>query len=130
MSPRSIDDLLEEARGKLDRVDAAEAARALAGGAALVDIRADHQRERDGVIPGAIEVNRNELEWRADPASEYRDPRIADPGRRVIVMCDAGYQSSLAAATLKELGLEHATDLDGGFQAWRAAGLPVERGES
>jgi rhodanese-related sulfurtransferase len=90
-----------------------------------VDIRSDHQRERDGVVPGAIHHPRNVLEWRADPASDARDPRIADYDAHVIVMCDAGYQSSLAAATLQTLGLRRATDLDGGFQAWRAAGLPV-----
>ena len=126
MSPRSVDELLEEARRRLDRLDADEAAAAVDAGAVLVDIRSDSQRARDGAVPGALHVARNELEWRADPACDYRDPRIADPGRRVILMCDAGYQSSLAAATLQELGIERATDLAGGFQAWRAAGLPVE----
>ena len=72
---------------------------------------------------GALFIPRNVLEWRCDPASAHRDERIP-PGRRVVVMCDAGYQSSLAAATLRDLGVD-ATDLDGGFQAWRAAGLPL-----
>ena len=126
MPRRSVDELLAEARRRLRRVRPDEASAAIGEGAALVDIRSDSQRRRDGVVPGSIVVNRNELEWRADPASDYRDPRIADPERRVILMCNEGYQSSLAAATLQELGLEQATDLEGGFQAWRMAGLPVE----
>jgi rhodanese-related sulfurtransferase len=121
-----VDQLLAEARAKLDRVDAREASKAAAAGEALiVDIRADSQREQDGTVPGAVFIPRNVLEWRADPASEWRDERLAQ-GKRLIVMCNEGYQSSLAAATLQELGLEDATDLDGGFQAWRRAGLPVE----
>jgi rhodanese-related sulfurtransferase len=121
-----VDQLLAEARAKLDRVDAREASKAAAAGEALiVDIRADSQREQDGTVPGAVFIPRNVLEWRADPASEWRDERLAQ-GKRLIVMCNEGYQSSLAAAALQELGLEDATDLDGGFQAWRRAGLPVE----
>ena len=125
VTSRSVNELLEEARGRLRRRAPRDATEAIAAGAALVDIRSDSQRERDGLVPGSIVVNRNELEWRADPASDYHDERIADPEREVIVMCNEGYQSSLAAATLQDLGLAHATDLEGGFQAWRAAGLPV-----
>ena len=95
-------------------------------GAVLVDIRSEAQRARDGVVPGSLFIARNVLEWRADPASSWRDPRVADPSREIVVMCNEGYQSSLAAANLQELGLERATDLVGGFQAWRAAGLPVQ----
>jgi rhodanese-related sulfurtransferase len=121
-----VDQLLAEARAKLDRLDPPEASDAAsAGDALIVDIRADSQRAADGVVPGAVFIPRNVLEWRADPASEFRDERLTD-GRRLIVMCNEGYQSSLAAATLQELGLEDATDLDGGFQAWRRAGLPVD----
>jgi rhodanese-related sulfurtransferase len=76
-------------------------------------------------VPGAVFIPRNVLEWRCDPRSEHRDERVSDPGRPLIVMCNEGYQSSLAAATLRELGLERATDMEGGFQAWRASGLPV-----
>jgi rhodanese-related sulfurtransferase len=124
--PRTVDELLAQARARLDRVEPEEAhAAADAGHALIVDIRADSQRERDGVVPGAVFIPRNVLEWRADPASPWRDERLT-AGRRLIVMCNEGYQSSLAAATLQELGLEDATDLAGGFQAWRAAGLPVE----
>ena len=122
----SVDDLLARARQSLDRVDPAEAAREVENGAVLIDIRSDAQRAEDGVVPQAVYIPRNVLEWRCDPECDHRDPRVSDPVRRVIVMCDAGYQSSLAAATLKELGLEQATDLDGGFRAWRDAGLPVE----
>jgi len=123
----TIDELLAQARASLQRVEPAEAAEAMRDGAVLVDIRRDAQRERDGVVPGAVFIPRNVLEWRCDPASEWREPAVSEPARQVILMCDEGYQSSLAAATLQQLGLPHATDLAGGFQAWRAAGLPVER---
>ena len=123
----SVDDLLARARERLDRVDAERAAGEVAQGAVLIDIRSETQRERDGVVPDALYFPRNVLEWRCDPASEARDPRVGGTDRRVIVMCDEGYASSLLAATFKELGFARATDLDGGFQAWRAAGLPVER---
>jgi len=118
-----VEKLLEEARARLARVDPAGARE---DGAVLVDIRAESQRERDGVVPGSVFIARNVLEWRCDPNGSHRDERVAEPAHPLIVMCDAGYQSSLAAATLQELGHERATDLDGGFQAWRAAGLPVE----
>jgi rhodanese-related sulfurtransferase len=84
------------------------------------------QQQRDGVVPGARWIERNVLEWRCDPTSSWRDPAVAEASGQVILMCDEGYQSSLAAATLKRLGLRNATDVIGGFQAWRAAGLPVE----
>ena len=122
----TVDDLLARARERLDRVDAARAAAEVADGALLIDIRSESQRERDGVVPEAVYFPRNVLEWRCDPACEARDPRVGGTDRRVIVMCDAGYASSLAAVSLQELGFERATDLDGGFQGWRAAGLPVE----
>lgn len=122
-----VDELLAEARRGLERVDPDAAATAMRDGAVMVDIRPDSQRERDGAVPGAVVIARNVLEWRCDPSSEFRDERVSDPARPLIVMCDAGYQSSLAAATLQRLGLPQATDLEGGFQAWRAAGLPVER---
>jgi rhodanese-related sulfurtransferase len=124
--PLTAEDLLAEARRGLVRLEPAEAAHAVSAGAAvLIDIRSEHQRDRDGVVPNSVFLPRNVLEWRCDPASEWRDERVSDPSRRLIVMCDEGYQSSLAAANLKRLGLDRATDLAGGFQAWRAAGLPV-----
>jgi rhodanese-related sulfurtransferase len=95
------------------------------GGAALIDIRGDSQIARDGTIPGALVIARNVLEWRLDPGSQHRHPQAPGLDDRVMVLCDEGYQSSLAAATLQELGFAHATDVVGGFQAWRAAGLPV-----
>lgn len=126
---RTVNELLDEARGRLDRVDPQEAREAVERGeAVLVDIRQQPQRARDGVVPGAVYHPRNELEWRLDPDSEQPDPALTDHmgDRRVILMCDAGYASSLAAVTAQELGYEDATDLAGGFQAWREAGLPVE----
>ncbi len=125
LSRQTVDQLLEAARAKLDRVTPEQALAAMRDGALLIDIRAESQRRRDGVVPGSRFIPRNVLEWRCDPASEWRDQEAARPERRQIVMCDEGYQSSLAAATLKELGLPGATDLIGGFQAWRAAGLAV-----
>jgi rhodanese-related sulfurtransferase len=124
---KSVDDLLAEARSRLTRLAPSEAQSALRDGALLIDIRSESQRADDGVVPGAIFVARNALEWRCDPSSEHRDPRIDGRERQLILMCNEGYQSSLAAATLHELGLTRTTDLAGGFQAWRAAGLPVER---
>ena len=124
--PRTVDEILAEARTKLERLDAHAAGAAMADGAVLVDIRTHPQRAADGVVPGSIHIHRNVLEWRCDPSSEHRDERVSSPQRRLILMCNEGYQSSLAAAVLQELGHESATDLDGGFQAWRAAGLPVE----
>jgi rhodanese-related sulfurtransferase len=117
--------MLADARERLTRLTAEEAHEAMARGAAVVDIRSDIQRARDGTIPGAAHVPRNVLEWRLDPECEARDPELASYDRQVAVICDEGYQSSLAAAVLQDLGLERATDVVGGFQAWRAAGLPV-----
>ena len=125
----TIGEMLDRARAGLERVTPVEAQEAIEGGGLLVDIRSERQRERDGAVPGAAYFPRNVLEWRADPSSPAHDPSFGDPRRRVIVMCDEGYQSSLAAATLQHLGFHRATDLVGGFKAWRAAGLPVERCE-
>ena len=125
-NPKSVDDLLAEARQRLVRLDPAQASEAISRGAVLVDIRAESQRARDGVVPNSVFIARNVLEWRCDPSSPHRDPAIDGREHQLIVMCNEGYQSSLAAATLHELGLTSATDLAGGFQAWRAAGLPVE----
>ena len=121
----TVDDELAKSRRGLDRVSPAEAAAAAESGALLVDIRPIAQRTADGEIPGAIVLERNVLEWRLDPASEHRIPEVTGPEQVVIVVCDAGYASSLAAASLQAVGLPRATDLDGGYQAWRAAGLPV-----
>jgi rhodanese-related sulfurtransferase len=122
----TVDDLLERARARLARLGPSEAHAAMERGAVLIDIRAESQRASDGVVPGSQFVPRNVLEWRLDPESEHRDPALADSDAHLILMCNEGYQSSLAAATLQELGIRRATDLDGGFQGWRAAGHPVE----
>ena len=126
--PPTIDELLERARSRLLRVDAAQAARELADGALVVDTRPADQRAEQGVIPGAVVVGRNVLEWRLDPSSPSRIPQAVDLDVRVIVVCAEGFSSSLAAATLQELGFWNATDLIGGFVAWEAAGLPVDKG--
>lgn len=124
--PVSIDEHLERVRTDLDRVEASTAHQAAeAGDALLVDIRYAALRERDGLIPGALVVERNELEWRLDPRGSHRLPEATDHDLRVVVICNEGYASSLAAVSLQQLGLHRATDLIGGFQAWRAAGLPV-----
>jgi rhodanese-related sulfurtransferase len=120
----TIDEVLDRARATLDRVDPYEAAVAQQDGAVLVDIRPQADREREGHIPGAFVIERNVLEWRLDPASEARLP-IASYDLRVIVLCNEGYTSSLAAAALQELGVTQAMDLTGGYRAWRAAGLPT-----
>ncbi|MEU6312598.1 rhodanese-like domain-containing protein [Streptomyces sp. NPDC047014] len=123
--PVGIDELLERVRAGYTRVDAREAYAASLAGAVLVDIRYQALREREGLIPGALVIERNELEWRLDPRGSHRVPEATGHDLRVVVICNEGYASSLAAASLHALGLHRATDLTGGFQAWRAAGLPV-----
>jgi rhodanese-related sulfurtransferase len=121
----NIDELLEQARASLQRVTPEDAERATESGALLVDMRPIEQRARDGEIAGALIVDRNVLEWRLDPQSAHRIPEIRSYDDAVILFCNEGYASSLAAATLQQLGLHRATDMIGGFQAWRAAGLPT-----
>ena len=121
---RGIDDILAAARAKLRRVRPAEAYARQRRGAILVDIRPVAQRTATGEIPGALIVDRTVLEWRFDPRSPARLPVADRYDLPVIVFCQQGYSSSLAAATLHDLGLHHATDMIGGFDAWAAAGLP------
>jgi rhodanese-related sulfurtransferase len=116
----AISRLLEECRRELDRVEPADLAAAQAAGALVVDIRPLEQRRRDGELPGAVVIDRNVLEWRLDPSSPDRLALADDPDRRIVVVCDEGYSSSLAARTLQLLGLANATDLRGGHQAWRS----------
>jgi rhodanese-related sulfurtransferase len=123
LTRRSIDELLEEARLRLERLDPHQALAAQQDGALLVDIRPEANRVAEGALPGAVVVERTVLEWRLDPACEARLP-VASYDRKVVVVCNEGYSSSLAAATLRDLGVD-ATDLDGGFRAWMAAGLPT-----
>jgi rhodanese-related sulfurtransferase len=120
----NVEELLAQARSRLERLSPQAAHEAMNEGAVLVDIRAESQRSTSGVVPGSVFIPRNVLEWRADPTSKSHDERIP-AGARVILICGQGYQSSLAAATLRYLGVD-ATDVDGGFEAWAAARLPVE----
>jgi rhodanese-related sulfurtransferase len=122
---RTIDQILAEARARLDRLTPAGAFAAFSRGAVLVDIRPEAQRAREGGIPGALIVERNVLEWRFDPASDARLPWVRGYDHQVIVFCSEGFTSSLAAAALQDLGLTQATDLAGGFLAWAAEGLPT-----
>jgi rhodanese-related sulfurtransferase len=122
---RTIDDLLAEARTRIERVTPAEAAARVARGAYLVDIRPAAQRQREGEVPGSLIVERNVLEWRFDPASDARLPQATGYDVDVVVLCSEGYTSSLAADALRSLGLHRATDVIGGFHAWVAAGLPT-----
>lgn len=117
----AVDRLLAAAREGLDRVDPADLAAEVAAGALVVDIRPVEQRCRDGELPGALVIDRNVLEWRLDPTSPHRIPETA-PDRRIVLVCNEGYSSSLAARTLRDLGLSRATDLVGGFQRWKQAG--------
>jgi rhodanese-related sulfurtransferase len=122
---KTVAQLLDEARTRLRRLSPADTADALAGGALVVDIRPAEQRVREGEMPGARVIERNVLEWRLDPASPERIPDVTDHEQVVVVVCSEGYTSSLAAATLQDMGFRNATDLAGGFLAWNAAGLPV-----
>lgn len=122
---RSVDEILSEARGRLFRVTPEEAYTRHGAGALLVDIRYEALRRQDGTIPGALIVERNELEWRLDPLCDYKLPQAEHHDLDVLVLCNEGYASSLAALSLHALGLRRATDVIGGFQAWAAAGLPV-----
>lgn len=121
-----VDDVLDRARADLDRLTPDEALVAQRAGALLVDTRTPVQRERQGELPGAVVIDRTVLEWRLDPTSPHRIPE-AVPGARVVVVCRQGYSSSLAAESLRRLGV-HATDVVGGVEAWRSAGLPLGEG--
>jgi rhodanese-related sulfurtransferase len=117
--------MLAQARSRLRRLTAAQAHDALAAGAVLVDIRPAWQRAKEGEVPGALLVERNHLEWRFDPECTARLPQATGYDTQVIVLCSEGYASSLAADSLRRLGLHRSTDVIGGFQAWAAQGLPV-----
>ncbi|WP_410633988.1 rhodanese-like domain-containing protein [Amycolatopsis sp. cmx-4-83] len=125
----AVDSFLAAARSGLDRVAPPRARELQEAGALLVDIRPHQNRQAEGEIPGAVIVERIHLEWRLAPDSEWRLPSVT-AGSTVIVLCNEGYSSSLAAADLQRLGLPNATDLEGGFRAWAAAGLPVQTGGS
>jgi len=121
----SVDRLLSESRQRISRVDPHRAKQIMDLGGLLIDIRPAAQRAKFGEVPGALIVERNVLEWRIDAHSEFRLPEAADPNKTVVIMCQEGYASTFAAVSLLALGRAGATDLDGGFAAWKAAGLPV-----
>jgi rhodanese-related sulfurtransferase len=125
MTGSAVDRLVAAARQRLQRVDARRAKEIVDGGGLLIDIRPAAQRAEFGEVPGALIVERNNLEWRLDPGGSHRLPEVADPERAVVVMCQEGYASSLAAESLLRLGRPNSTDLDGGFVAWKAAGYPT-----
>jgi rhodanese-related sulfurtransferase len=122
---RTLEELLEAAQARIERLEPAEALAAIEQGALLIDIRSDLDRERDGMIPGSLHIPRTVLEWRLDPDSSWRNPHVGGLGEQVVLFCDHGCSSVFAAATLVELGFERAGDLIGGFAAWRQAGLPT-----
>ena len=117
---RPVDDVLEEARTRIGRVHPADLDQVIAVGGLVVDIRPEAQRRAEGALPGAVVIERNVLEWRLDPRGEHRIPEVQDHDQPVVVVCSAGYASSLAAASLADLGFTRAADLDGGYLAWRA----------
>ena len=126
MGTGTIADLLEAARSRLDRLDPAAAREEAETGALVIDTRCAEARLKTGVIPGSVHVPLSVLYWRLDPTSGHDDKRLSDRDRRVILVCADGYSSSLAAATLRDLGFSRATDLIGGFNGWAEAGQPVE----
>jgi rhodanese-related sulfurtransferase len=129
VAEKSVDDLLAESRAGLRRLRPEQASAESADGALLIDTRTWEQRARGGEIPGALVIGLNVLEWRLDPSSPSRIPQATGHDVRIIVLCEEGYSSSLAAARLQALGLHEATDVIGGFQAWRRGGLPIQPAE-
>ena len=124
--PRTVDDLLADARSRYERIDPAVAASERDRGALLVDVRPSELRRIHGEVPGAIPIGLNVLEWRLDPASRWRIPEIDDHAQRVVLICQEGYSSSLAVGRLLDLGIANATDVVDGVDGWRDAGLPLE----
>jgi rhodanese-related sulfurtransferase len=123
--PKTAAELLAGARSKIERLEPSDLA--ADPERIVVDIRDSADRATEGAIPGSMWIPRTVLEWRADSTSEQPDPRIADPALPLVVVCNDGYSSSLAAATLRDMGFSRAADLIGGFRAWKAAGLPVDQ---
>jgi rhodanese-related sulfurtransferase len=120
----TIEQLLAEARRRIRRFEPAEAMSAAEAGAVIIDLRTDHARERDGIVPGSLHIPRTVFEWRIDPTSPWRNPHIT-AASQLILVCDHGFSSSLAAANAVDLGFAGAGDVVGGFEAWRTAGLPT-----
>lgn len=129
MERRTINDLLADARARLQRLEPADAHAAVREGAVMIDTRCAELRRRDGSIPGSMTIPLSVLFWRLDPSSGHDIPELSqERHRQIILLCDHGYSSSLAAATLHDLGFDNATDVNGGFQAWAGARLPVTVG--
>ena len=123
---KTVEQLLAEARALLPRrFSPEETLREIESGALVIDIRGDEQQRQDGLIPRAIVIRRNVLEWRCDPVCPWRHQLVTDYGQKIILFCNQGYQSSLAAANLQRLGLIHATDMVGGFSNWKQSRLPT-----
>jgi rhodanese-related sulfurtransferase len=122
---RTLDQILEAARARITRLEPLDALAAIDAGAVLIDTRSDVDRQRDGIVPGSLHIPRTVLEWRLDPDSRWRNPHVGGLDTRIVLLCDHGYSSILAAATLVELGFAHTSDVIGGFAAWREAGLPT-----
>jgi rhodanese-related sulfurtransferase len=127
IAQRGIDEVLAAAQARLRRLTPAQAAAATHQGSVLVDTRDGELRLRDGCIPGSVHIPLSVLEWRVDPTSGHQSPALAGREHKLILICHEGYSSSLAAVRLHELGFENTTDVIGGFVAWAAAGLPVDR---
>lgn len=125
---RTITDVLADARSRIRRLDPSQTQEAMGRGALLVDIRPVWQRAEFGAYPGALVIERNHLEWRLDPTSEARIREATDHDVEVVIACQEGYTSSLAAAALVDLGLHRTAELAGGFLAWQAAGQPTVPG--
>jgi rhodanese-related sulfurtransferase len=123
----TVEELLAAACSRIERLSPRAALAASEQGALIVDIRSADTRHRDGVVPGSLHVPRTVLEWRVDPDSPWRSAHVGGLDSRIVLICDHGYSSALAAATLVDLGFERAADVVGGFEAWRNAGLPVTR---
>jgi rhodanese-related sulfurtransferase len=122
---RTLDELLEEASARIERLEPRVALEAVRSGALLVDIRSDVDRERDGIVPGSLHIPRTVLEWRFAGEPGWRNPHIGDAERQVVLLCDHGCSSVFAAASLVDLGFTRAGDVLGGYEAWREAGLPT-----
>jgi rhodanese-related sulfurtransferase len=123
---RTLQELLDQASSRIERLSPVAAAAAAEEGALIVDIRSDAARDREGVVPGSLHIPRTVLEWRVEPDGELRSPYVRGLDEPIVVLCDHGYSSILAAATLVDLGYSRAGDVVGGFEAWREAGLPVK----
>jgi len=123
---KTVEQLLNEARALLPyRCSPVETLKEIEAGTLVIDIRGDEQQRQDGLIPRTMVIRRNVLEWRCDPVSPWRHPKVTHHQQKIVIFCNEGYQSILAAANLQRLGMIHATDMVGGFSSWRQAGLPT-----